>query len=68
VLPVISEANKKERLLMGSKAMQGSTKRRRENVDSMEETKQDYFFAKFLTSPELLDLEVSHELTSEVVV
>lgn len=53
VLPVIKEATAKERAMMGSKSM-GTTKRKRED----EPTQQNYFFAKFLTSPELIDLEV----------
>jgi THO complex subunit 1 len=60
VLPVLSEANKKERLLMG-KAMNGTAgaKRKRDVTSTeTEENSLDYFFAKFLTSPELLDLEV----------
>jgi hypothetical protein len=63
VLPVISEANKKERLLMGSKAKIGSAgaKRKREPlVETPADYRHDYFFAKFLTSPDLLELEVSN--------
>ena len=64
VLPVIKEATAKERAMMGSKSMMGTAaaganKRKRETSESMEEpTLKNYFFAKFLTSPELLDLEV----------
>ena len=61
VLPVIKEATAKERALMGSKAVSGSSlkrKRERELVSDPNSNTQDYFFAKYLTSPELLDLEV----------
>lgn len=61
VLPVIKEASAKERAMMGSKSGQGSLKRKRA-ADAMDTAdgaaRSDYFFAKFLTSPELLDLEV----------
>ncbi|KAK7040176.1 hypothetical protein VNI00_009982 [Paramarasmius palmivorus] len=61
VLPVLKEANAKERLMMGSKAVassNGSLKRKRD-VESTDETVEEYFFAKFLTSPDLLDLEIA---------
>jgi THO complex subunit 1 transcription elongation factor len=61
VLPVISEANKKERLMMGSKTLMGNVgaKRKREPLaESANDYRHDYFFAKFLTSPDLLELEV----------
>jgi hypothetical protein len=61
VLPVLKEANAKERLMMGSKAVassNGSLKRKRD-VESTDETVEEYFFAKFLTNPDLLDLEVT---------
>jgi hypothetical protein len=59
VLPVIKEATAKERAMMGSRAGGGaaSLKRKRE-PDSEETTVNEYFFAKFLTSPDLIDLEV----------
>lgn len=48
--------------MMGSKSGQASLKRKRApdamETDSQSSGKADYFFAKFLTSPELLDLEV----------
>ncbi|KAF7792534.1 hypothetical protein EIP86_003575 [Pleurotus ostreatoroseus] len=62
VLPVIREATAKERALMGSKAnLSGSTslKRKREPELNIEPQAQQYFFAKYLTSPELLDLEIA---------
>lgn len=61
VLPVIKEATAKERALMGSKTNSTTTtlKRRREPEVGLETAGQDYFFAKYLTSPDLLDLEVS---------
>lgn len=45
---------------MGSKANSGSgsLKRRREPEAIIDTAHQGYFFAKYLTSPELLDLEV----------
>ena len=60
VIPVIKEATVKERAMMGSKAVVG-TKRKRETTpsNSADDSMRNYFFAKFLTSPELLDLEVS---------
>jgi hypothetical protein len=71
VLPVIHEANAKERLLMGSSSKSHATmeksevihKRKRDAMDTDGDEEEDvghkdYFFAKFLTSPELLDLEV----------
>ncbi|CAL1694925.1 unnamed protein product [Somion occarium] len=60
VLPVIKEATAKERALMGSKTVSGaSLKRKRESEAIGDPNTQDYFFAKYLTSPELLDLEVA---------
>jgi hypothetical protein len=59
VLPVIKEATAKERAMMGSRAGvgAGSLKRKRE-PDVEESNINEYFFAKFLTSPDLTDLEV----------
>jgi len=59
VLPVIKEATAKERAMMGSRTGAGganSLKRKRDTDE--ENNSNEYFFAKFLTSPELLDLEV----------
>ena len=61
-MPIIKEASAKERTLMGNRS-HGSAgaaplKRKREADAGEEPTSNDYFFAKFLTSPELLDLEV----------
>jgi hypothetical protein len=67
VLPVLSEASKKERTLAGSKNLAG-TKRKRETADqqrdikrppTMREQHKDYAFAKYLSSPELLELEIA---------
>jgi THO complex subunit 1 len=65
VLPVIKEATVKERALTGSRTvMTGAAaanplKRKREADPAAEQTPgKEYFFAKFLTSPDLLDLEV----------
>ena len=49
---------------MGSKTSSGqhaSLKRKRESESVEDSAGGDYFFAKYLTSPELLDLEVSVE-------
>ena len=65
VLPVIKEATAKERALMGSKANNGgssSLKRKRDVEINFEPQGQEYFFAKYLTSPDLLDLEVRKTL------
>ncbi|KAF9486342.1 UDP-glucose 4-epimerase [Pholiota conissans] len=62
VMPVIKEATAKERAMMGSRNVPGisgagALKRKREPEE--ESNSNEYFFAKFLTSPELLDLEVA---------
>jgi hypothetical protein len=63
VLPVIKEATVKERALMGkANSNAGSLKRRRESEVNLDTAGQGYFFAKYLTSPDLLDLEVWHTL------
>ncbi|KZT22699.1 hypothetical protein NEOLEDRAFT_1119319 [Neolentinus lepideus HHB14362 ss-1] len=65
VLPVIKEATSKERAMMGNRsndpnAASKSLKRKREPEPGEETSKvTEYFFAKFLTSPELLDLEIA---------
>ncbi len=60
ILPVIKEATAKERAMMGSRAGPSSSTLKRKREPEVEETSSgDYFFAKFLTSPDLLDLEVS---------
>jgi hypothetical protein len=64
VLPVIKEATVKERAMMGSKAVVGSgastLKRKRDVAEGDEESNiTEYFFAKYLTSPDLLDLEIA---------
>jgi aldose 1-epimerase len=63
VFPVIKEATAKERAMMGSRSAGSgnavSLKRKREPEAASERgNSSDYFFAKFLTSPDLLDLEV----------
>lgn len=64
VFPVIKEAATKERALMGSKTLLGGGngntphKRKRDSDVVEDTTTSDYFFAKYLTSAELLDLEV----------
>ncbi|KAJ3512273.1 hypothetical protein NLJ89_g3610 [Agrocybe chaxingu] len=59
VMPIIKEATAKERAMMGSRggANAGILKRKREPDEETNFT--EYFFAKFLTSPDLLDLEVA---------
>ncbi|KAJ3575241.1 hypothetical protein NP233_g1220 [Leucocoprinus birnbaumii] len=60
VLPVIKEATAKERAMMGSRVGVGSSMYKRKRDPEGEETNvNEYFFAKFLTSPDLLDLEIA---------
>ncbi|KAG6878953.1 hypothetical protein C0992_006308 [Termitomyces sp. T32_za158] len=63
VLPVIKEATAKERAMMGSRANASTAtvlKRKREfESEDINSTNQEYFFAKFLTSPDLIDLEIA---------
>ncbi|KAA1471600.1 UDP-glucose 4-epimerase [Dentipellis sp. KUC8613] len=63
VLPVIKEATAKERAMMGSRSgasVSNHLKRKREAEPGEDETgNKDYFFAKFLTSPDLLELEIA---------
>ncbi|RPD64553.1 hypothetical protein L227DRAFT_649768 [Lentinus tigrinus ALCF2SS1-6] len=63
VLPIIKEATAKDRALMGSKSNHASSsgplKRKREPGATESSAKSEYYFAKYLTSPELLDLEIS---------
>ncbi|KAG5222357.1 THO complex transcription elongation factor-domain-containing [Salix suchowensis] len=67
VLPVIKEATAKERAMMGSRASNHSANKRKRESEHIEEiSTSDYFFAKFLTSPELLDLEVSYHPFSDI--
>jgi hypothetical protein len=59
VIPVIKEATAKERAMMGSRAGAGPGSLKRKRDPDVEETNiNEYFFAKFLTSPDLTDLEV----------
>lgn len=59
VLPVIKEATAKERAMMGSRAGAGAgSLKRKRDIDVEETNINEYFFAKFLTSPDLTDLEV----------
>lgn len=62
VLPVIKEATTKERVMMGNRALAGHhpgpLKRKRDAESGEETSTSDYFFAKFLTSPDLLSIEV----------
>lgn len=62
-MPVIKEATIKERAMMGSKAVVGSLKRKQESTPTgSDDANRMYLFARFLTSPELLDLEVQWRL------
>jgi len=61
VLPIIKEATAKERAMMGNRSGSSTSnplKRKHESDSAEDSGGRDYFFAKFLTSPELLDLEV----------
>jgi len=60
-MPVIKEATVRERAMMGSKSVVGNLKRKRDAapIATMEDKTQEYFFAKYLTSHELLELEIS---------
>jgi len=60
VLPLIKEATAKDRAMMGSRtSAAGATSLKRKREPDTEETQvTEYFFAKFLTSPDLIDLEV----------
>lgn len=61
VLPVIKEATTKERAMMGNRGTSGTSnnlKRKREPELGETSNNSEYFFAKFLTSPDLLNLEV----------
>ncbi|KAJ7492268.1 THO complex subunit 1 transcription elongation factor-domain-containing protein [Mycena latifolia] len=60
VIPVIREATAKERAMMGSRAGGSVSLKRKREPDAEESSSvTEYFFAKFLTSPELLDLEIA---------
>ncbi|KAF7969000.1 hypothetical protein HWV62_28664 [Athelia sp. TMB] len=59
-LPVIREATTKERAMMGSRSAGSSGIKRKREVEAPEESSaSEYFFAKFLTSPDLLELEIA---------
>ncbi|KAG1742719.1 THO complex subunit 1 transcription elongation factor-domain-containing protein [Suillus paluster] len=61
VLPVIKEATTKERAMMGNRGASGTSnlKRKREPELGEASNNSEYFFAKFLTSPDLLNLEIA---------
>lgn len=62
VLPVIKEATTKERAMMGNRGASGASsnlKRKREPELGEASNNSEYFFAKFLTSPDLLNLEIA---------
>ncbi len=70
-MPVIKEATAKDRALMGSKSnyatgSSGPLKRKREAGPAENSANSEYYFAnsKYLTSPELLDLEVHDPRTT----
>ena len=61
ILPRLKEATAHDRALAGGKAVhEGTTGTKRKRASDAPDAPgvSDYFFAKFLTSPELLDLEV----------
>lgn len=58
VLPVIKEATAKEKAMMGSRGGAHGVALKRKREPEEESNFNEYFFAKFLTSPDLLDLEV----------
>jgi hypothetical protein len=69
VLPVLKEATAKERAMSGSRGTHASASApapsaalKRKRVPEGADGPSDYFFAKFLTSPELLELEVRAHL------
>ncbi|KAG1886127.1 THO complex subunit 1 transcription elongation factor-domain-containing protein [Suillus subluteus] len=62
VLPVIKEATTKERAMMGNRGTGGvnsNLKRKREPELGEASNNSEYFFAKFLTSSDLLNLEIA---------
>ncbi|KAJ7040243.1 THO complex subunit 1 transcription elongation factor-domain-containing protein [Mycena alexandri] len=60
VIPVIREATAKERAMMGSRVGGSVSLKRKRELDPEESGPvTEYFFAKFLTSPDLLDLEIA---------
>ncbi|KAF8913231.1 THO complex subunit 1 transcription elongation factor-domain-containing protein [Gymnopilus junonius] len=59
VMPVIKEATAKERAMMGSRGGVGSAINLKRKREPEENNSNEYFFAKFLTSPDLLDLEIA---------
>lgn len=63
-MPIIKEATAKERAMMGSRSVAvgapPALKRKRDTSEE-ETNSNEYFFAKFLTSPDLLDLEASSQ-------
>ncbi|CAG7854144.1 SubName: Full=Related to nuclear matrix protein p84 {ECO:0000313/EMBL:CCA68937.1} [Serendipita indica DSM 11827] len=65
ILPILSEATKKERMLAGSKTLAGSKRKRDVEMDvqkvsyTVQDEHADYAFAKYLSSPELLELEIA---------
>ncbi|THG99281.1 hypothetical protein EW026_g3031 [Hermanssonia centrifuga] len=62
-LPVIKEATAKERAMMGkANASSAASLKRKREPENFASKGQEYFFAKYLTSPELLDLEIDFTL------
>ncbi|KAF5312071.1 hypothetical protein D9619_002707 [Psilocybe cf. subviscida] len=59
VIPIIKEATAKERAMMGSRTSNGAAVLKRKREPEEETNLNEYFFAKFLTSPDLLDLEIA---------
>lgn len=65
ILPVLSEATKKERTLAGVKTVAGSKRKRDESEDIVlldrgtENSHTEYSFTKYLSSPGLLELQLA---------
>jgi hypothetical protein len=63
VLPILSDATKKERTFAGSKAVAGNKRKREVTEEPSQPSRlgpgQHYMFAKYLTSPELLELQIA---------
>ncbi|KAF9532095.1 THO complex subunit 1 transcription elongation factor-domain-containing protein [Crepidotus variabilis] len=59
ILPVIKEATAKEKAMMGSRSGAHGVALKRKREPDEESNSNEYFFAKFLTSPDLLDLEIA---------
>ncbi|KIY50481.1 UDP-glucose 4-epimerase [Fistulina hepatica ATCC 64428] len=59
VLPKVKDATTKDRASLGKSAHAGAKRKRDAEVAVATDSKSDYFSAKYLTSPDLLDLEIA---------